>query len=115
MSKKSNSSALIGGLLVGSALGTLFGLLIAPRKGEETRKIVKKSAQALPELVEDLSTSLQLQAHRLSSTTLENWEGTMVRLKDAIAAGLEASEIEDNEAEISPEQTANASSPDVVL
>jgi len=63
---KNNTGALIGGLLAGSALGTVVGLLIAPRTGRETRQILKKSAQALPELAEDLSSSVQLQADRLS-------------------------------------------------
>jgi len=89
MSNK-RSGLFVGGLLVGSAIGTAIGLLIAPRTGQQTRKLLKKSADALPELVEDLSTSVQLQADRLSESALENWEETLDRLKEAIAAGLEA-------------------------
>ena len=81
----------VGGLLVGSAIGTAIGLLIAPRSGKETRQLLKKSADALPELAEDLSTSVQLQADRLSESALRNWEETLARLKEAIAAGIEAS------------------------
>ena len=47
---------------------------------------------ALPELAEDLSSSIQLQADRLSESTLNNWDGTLTRLKEAIAAGIEASQ-----------------------
>ena len=92
MSKK--FSVFVGGMLVGSTLGTLAGLLIAPRSGRETRQILKKSADALPELAEDLSTSVQLQADRLSESALRNWDGTLIRLREAIAAGVEASRLE---------------------
>lgn len=77
--------------MVGAALGTLTSLLVAPKSGRETRYLLKKSADALPELAEDLSTSLQLQADRLSESALRSWDGTLVRLREAIAAGVEAS------------------------
>lgn len=85
------SGTFLGGLMVGAALGTLTSLLVAPKSGRETRHLLKKSADALPELAEDLSTSLQLQADRLSESALRSWDGTLVRLREAIAAGVEAS------------------------
>ena len=94
MSKSNRIGAFMGGIAIGSAVGTVLGLLIAPRTGRETRALLKKSADALPELAEDLSTSLQLQADRLSDSALRNWDGTLARLKEAIAAGVEASQIE---------------------
>ncbi|HIK28611.1 MAG: YtxH domain-containing protein [Oscillatoriaceae bacterium SKW80] len=89
MSNK-GSELFIGGLIIGAAIGTLTGLLMAPRTGRETRKLLKKSADALPELAEDLSSSVQLQADRLSESALRRWEETLARLKEAIAAGIEA-------------------------
>ncbi len=91
MSKQNPAGVFIGGLMIGSAVGTVIGLLMAPRTGKETRRVIKKSADALPELAEDLTTSIQLQADRLSESTLENWEGTLDRLKLAIAAGIATS------------------------
>ena len=91
MSKQNSTGIFVGGLMLGSAIGTVVGLLIAPRTGKETRKVLKKSADAIPDLAEDLGTSIQLQADRLSETTLENWEGTLDRLKLAISAGIETS------------------------
>jgi gas vesicle protein len=85
------SGVFIGGLMLGATIGTLTGLLMAPRTGRETRQILKKSADALPELAEDLSTSVQMQAGRLSETALRNWDETLDRLKEAIAAGVDAS------------------------
>ncbi len=88
------SGMFIGGVLLGAAVGTLTGLLLAPRTGKETRQFLKKSADALPELAEDLSTSVQIQADRLSESALRNWDGTLERLRDAISAGMEASQKE---------------------
>ncbi|MBE9248646.1 YtxH domain-containing protein [Dolichospermum sp. LEGE 00240] len=86
------SGIFIGGLMLGAAIGTLVGLLVAPRTGRETRKLIKKSANAIPELAEDISTSVQIQADRLSSSTLENWEETLDRLREAIAVGVDESQ-----------------------
>jgi gas vesicle protein len=88
------SGSFVGGLFIGAIVGTVTGLLIAPRAGRETRQLLKKSADALPELAEDLSTSVQLQADRLSETALRNWDGTLTRLREAIAAGIEATQRE---------------------
>lgn len=88
------AGAFLGGMLVGAVMGAVTGLLAAPRTGRETRQILKKSADAVPELVEDLSTSIQLQADRLSETALENWAQTLGRLREAIAAGQIASQRE---------------------
>jgi gas vesicle protein len=88
------TGSFIGGMLIGAAMGTVAGLLLAPRSGRETRKLLKKSADALPEIAEDLSTSVQIQADRLSETALRNWEGTLNRLREAVSAGVEAFEWE---------------------
>lgn len=90
MSEK-QSGGFVGGVLLGAAIGAVAGLLVAPRTGRETRRILRKSADALPELVEDLATSVNLQADRLSETALVNWDHTLTRLRAAIAAGQEAS------------------------
>lgn len=110
MSKQNQTGALIGGLMIGGAIGTVFGLLIAPRTGKETRKVLKKSADALPELAEDLTTSIQMQADRLSESTLHNWEETLVRLREAISAGVEASQ-ETDKINKSRTKSRNLSSP----
>lgn len=88
------SGAFLGGMILGAALGTVTGLLMAPRPGRETRQLIRKSADALPELAEDLSTTVQLQADRLSETALRNWDGTLGRLREAISAGVEATQRE---------------------
>lgn len=107
MSKSNKTGVFVGGILLGGAIGTVLGLLIAPRTGKETRKIIKKSADALPEIAEDLSTSVQLQADRLSETALRNWDDTLTRLKEAIAAGAEASKLETERIQQDREISAN--------
>ena len=102
---KNRSGSFIGGLLLGTALGAVTGLLIAPRKGRDTRQLLKKSADALPELAEDLSTSVQLQADRLSASALRSLDGTLQRLREAMNAGLEAAQLE------TAEQTAQSLDP----
>ena len=86
-----NSGSLVAGFLLGAAVGSVFGLLFAPKPGKETRRFLKKSADALPEIAEDLSANVQVQADRLSASALKNWDGTLTRLRDAIAVGIEAS------------------------
>ncbi|MBD2691905.1 YtxH domain-containing protein [Anabaena catenula] len=88
------SGVFIGGLMLGATIGALTSLLVAPRTGRETRKLLKKSADALPELAEDISTSVQIQADRLSASAVRNWDDTLERLRDAIAAGVDATQRE---------------------
>jgi gas vesicle protein len=102
MSNK-RSGVFIGGLMLGATIGALTGLLVAPRTGRETRKILKKSANAIPELAEDLSTSVQIQADRLSASALRNWDETLDRLREAIAAGVDASQ---RESQVLQQQTS---------
>jgi gas vesicle protein len=86
------SGLFVGGFLVGAALGSLGGLLFAPRSGQETRKLLRKSADALPELAEDLTSMLQLHADRLSDGARHRWDDTLERLQLAIADGIAASQ-----------------------
>lgn len=92
MASNDKGGGLLVGLAIGGAIGTIAGLLLAPRSGKQTRQLLKKSADALPELAEDLATTLQLQAGSLSEATQRNWQETLDRLKEAIAAGIEASQ-----------------------
>ena len=89
--RPSAGGVFIGGLLLGAAAGAVAGLLFAPKTGRETRALIKQSAEALPELAEDLSTTVQIQAERLSDSALRNWDNTLLRLREAIEAGIEAS------------------------
>jgi gas vesicle protein len=106
------SGAFLVGVLLGAAAGGVAGLLAAPRPGQETRKILKKSADALPDLAEDLTTTVHLQADKLSETALKQWDVTLARLKEAIAAGVEATRQEQqNHQADRPEPNLEVSAP----
>lgn len=102
------SGNFIGGLMIGATIGAFTGLLMAPRTGRETRKLLKKSADALPDLAEDLSTSAQIQADRISENALRSWDDTLGRLREALFAGIDAS-MRENQA-LKQEKNQNGSS-----
>jgi gas vesicle protein len=87
-----NRGTFIGGLAIGAAIGTVTGLLVAPRRGRETQKILKKTAAAVPQIAEDLSTSWQFQADRFAAAAGDRWQETIDRLGAAISAGIVASQ-----------------------
>jgi gas vesicle protein len=87
-----NPSTFIGGIFVGAAIGVVAGILAAPRKGRDTRKILNKTVSAVPQMAEDIASSVQLQADRLSAATGDRWHDTLDRLTTAISAGIVASQ-----------------------
>ncbi|WP_017293679.1 YtxH domain-containing protein [Geminocystis herdmanii] len=92
MSQEEKNNAFLLGIVVGSSIATIATLLFSPRNGQENRKIVSKTAQALPEMAQDISSNLQLNSDRLSQSALQKWDNTLNRLKNAITAGVEASQ-----------------------
>ncbi|MEO1210768.1 MAG: YtxH domain-containing protein [Cyanobacteria bacterium J06638_20] len=105
--RSGNTGVFFAGMLLGATAGAVAGLLLTPRTGRETRRLIKKAADALPELAEDLSTTVQIQANRVSDKAAQNWDGTLDRLKLAIAAGLEASQ-RDREPQEDPSPVASS-------
>lgn len=84
------AGAFVGGLVLGTAIGTAVGLLLAPRSGRDTRRILKKSAKALPEVAEDVGSNLQYQTERLLDSAQKSLDETVLRLQEAMATGKEA-------------------------
>jgi gas vesicle protein len=82
------------GLVLGAAGGAIAGLLLAPRTGRETRRLLRETADSLPELIEQLSLELQQQAEHFSEEGMQRWEETLERLRAAATAGAAASEQE---------------------
>lgn len=91
MSQEEKNTAFVMGLLLGSSIGAIATFLFTPRTGKENRQILRKTAQALPEMAEDLSTTMQNNTISLSASALEKWNNTLERLQVAIASGIEAS------------------------
>lgn len=92
MSKK-NHSSFVEGLIIGGAMGAIAGLLWAPRTGKETRRLIKKTAEAMPDMATDVGTSLQKNMSSVSSVARENWHDTLNRLQEALQVGLETSQL----------------------
>ncbi len=82
----------VGGFLIGSALGTVLGLLFAPKTGKETRRLLRKSADAIPEIASEISSNVQSQADRLTEQAGRTFDSTIERMQDAISAGKDASQ-----------------------
>jgi gas vesicle protein len=89
-----NQGVVWTGFLLGAALGTLSTLLLAPRSGRETRAQLRSALEEMARLTEDLTLDVQGQAERLSEQALKQWEDTLNRLRESIAAGIEASQTE---------------------
>ena len=87
-----NNGKFIGGMIVGAAIGAVAGILAAPRKGRDTRKILNKTVSAVPQIAEDIASSVQFQADKLSAATGDRWHDTLDRLSTAISAGIIASQ-----------------------
>jgi gas vesicle protein len=87
-----NRGTFIGGMIIGAAIGTVTGILVAPRKGQDTRKILNKTVSAVPQMAEDIASSVQFQADRIADTASDRWHDTLDRLATAISAGIVASQ-----------------------
>ncbi len=81
-----DAGAFIGGVLLGAALGSVVGLLLAPRSGQETRRILKRSVDALPGAAEDVTESAQEQIDRLMHSARRSLDETIHKLNEAIEA-----------------------------
>ena len=91
MSDEQKNNNFIIGFLIGSSISTIATLIFHPRSGAENRRILRKTSQALPQIAEDVSSTLQIHAHNLFFFTNNKWQRTLHRFQIAIKAGIEAS------------------------
>ncbi|MCS7030053.1 MAG: YtxH domain-containing protein [Gloeomargarita sp. SKYG116] len=84
------TGAFLGGLVIGGVTGLVAGMVLAPRSGQETRRLLRKAAAALPELTADVSGNLQLQAQRWTAVLQQQWQDHWIRFQLAVQAGWEA-------------------------
>lgn len=80
----------IGGFILGAALGTATGLLIAPRSGKKTRRKLKaKSQQAASQLIGKAKDTLEHAKETYNQkvdTYAKNGKSSIDHLSDAIHA-----------------------------
>lgn len=69
---------ILGAVAVGAALGTLAGILIAPRSGKETRKLINKKSgevkDTLSKTVDSVLDEVKSTYSQLASSAIENGE-----------------------------------------
>lgn len=92
------SGTFLGGVLLGGAIGAIAGMWIDPRTTRRVRRTVRETVDQLPELahqVGDTTLKLSDQVRRrvinLSQDLQDDWQGTSDRMRDAAAAGWDAS------------------------
>lgn len=96
MSDEQKNSNFIIGFLIGSSISAIATLIFHPRSGKENRQILRKTSQALPQIAEDFSSTLQIHTNNLFFFTNKKWQHTLHRFQVAIKAGVEASRNEAN-------------------
>ncbi|MGA1601957.1 MAG: YtxH domain-containing protein [Prochlorothrix sp.] len=104
-SKTSGTARFVGGMLVGTAIGTVVGWASTSRVGDATRRQVRRKMQqsiqdltpvvdtVLEQVVETVDTVAQRYPNpvqRWTGPVGQHWDGLVVRCREAIAAGLEA-------------------------
>ncbi len=84
------------GVLLGGIVGAAAGVLMAPLTARETRRRMRRSLQHFPEAVEELteewSVAVQQHSDRLATSAQRTMADSLERLREAIAAGREASQ-----------------------
>lgn len=69
---------ILGAVAAGAALGTLAGILIAPRSGKETRKLINKKSgevkDSLSKTVDSVLEEVKASYNELASKVTENGE-----------------------------------------
>ncbi len=92
------SGTFLSGVLLGGAIGAIAGMWIDPRTTRRVRHAVRETVDQLPELAHQvgdttikLSERLRHRVTLLSQDLQDDWQGTSERMRDAAAAGWDAS------------------------
>jgi gas vesicle protein len=91
MSEEQNKSNFVLGFLIGSSVSLITTLILHPRSGANTRRVLRKTSQALPQIVQDFSSTLPIHTRHWSFVASKKWQKTLHRFQVALKAGLEAS------------------------
>lgn len=78
------TGAFVGGVLLGAALGGVITLLFAPRSGKETRTLIKRSVDTIPELAGVPQSDARVQVDKLVRSAQQSLDEMIHKLDEAI-------------------------------
>lgn len=85
-----NTGSKVSYFLVGLGIGTLLGILFAPKSGEETRQYLKDKAEEGRDYAQKKARELRERAEELTERARDTVERQKDQLASAIDAGTEA-------------------------
>lgn len=83
-------SRFIAGFVVGGAIGAIAGILLAPKSGEETRKLLADSAQDMARRADETAKQIQSKADDAVSDLQKKGEEIKDKIQDLISKQKEA-------------------------
>jgi gas vesicle protein len=78
-------SRFLAGFIVGGAIGAVAGVLLAPRSGEETRKILKDTAEDMARRADETAKQIKVKADDAVSDLQKRGDEIKEKLQDLIA------------------------------
>ena len=78
-------SRFVAGFVVGGAIGAIAGILLAPKSGAETRKILADTAQDMARRADETAKQIQVKADDAVSDLQKKGEEIKEKLQDLIA------------------------------
>lgn len=89
-------SRFLAGFVVGGAIGAIAGILLAPKSGEETRKILADTAQDMVRRADETAKQIQVKADDAVSDLQKKGEEIKEKIQDLIAKQKESKEEGEN-------------------
>ena len=80
-----STSRFLAGFIVGGAIGALAGVLLAPKSGEETRKILADKAQEMAKRADETAKQIQVKADDVVSDLQKRGDEIKEKLQDLIS------------------------------
>jgi gas vesicle protein len=74
----------IAGFAIGGAIGAIAGILLAPKSGEETRKMLADSAQDLAKRADETAKQIQTKADDALSELQKKGEEIKSKIQDLV-------------------------------
>jgi len=80
------AGAFLGGVLLGTAIGSILGILLAPNSGKETRRLLRQQLKEIPNSPEDASQNARVEIEKLVESARNSLDETIEKLNESIEA-----------------------------